>query len=368
MEKYRVTLVPEERAALEKLVSSGKSASRKLTHARILLLADGVRGEGYADDEIVSALGTSLKTIARVRKRFVVEGLEAAIDHRPQPPRPDKIKIKGNLEQKLIQLACSDPPRGRCHWTLQLLADEMVVLGLVDSISTETVRQALKKTTFSPGSSDMVHSAQGQRRVRLADGRRDPDLPAAVRSAYPVVCFDEACKQLFGEVRPRQPARSGSPAIVDYEYERKGVCCQLMMCEPLRGWRHVTVTERRTRRDYAHCMRELGGPRLPSGQEDSLGARQPEHARRSEPVRDLPARGGASDLGQDRVPLHAQARQLGEHGRNRDQHHEPPMPRSSAGQSKSDGRGSGGLGKGSQRQEGTYPLDLYPGRCSAETP
>ena len=104
MEKYRVTLVPEERAALEQLISRGKSASRKLTHARILLLADGVRGEGHADDEIVTALGTSLKTIARVRKRFVVEGLEAAIDHRPQPPRPDKIKIKGDVEQKLVQV------------------------------------------------------------------------------------------------------------------------------------------------------------------------------------------------------------------------------------------------------------------------
>ena len=152
MEKYRVTLVPEEVAALEHLVRSGRSASRKLTHARILLLADGVHGAGHSDDEIVTALSTSLKTIARVRKRFVIEGIKAAIDHRPQPARPDKIKIKGNIEQKLIQLACTDPPGGRCHWTLQLLADEMVVLGLVDSISTETVRQALKKTTFSRGS------------------------------------------------------------------------------------------------------------------------------------------------------------------------------------------------------------------------
>ena len=151
MEKYRVTLDPEERTGLEGLVRSGRSASRKLTHARILLLADGVHGDGHSDDEIVTALGTSLRTIARVRRRFVIEGLEAAIDHRPQPARPDKIKIKGNIEQKLIQLACTDPPRGRCHWTLQLLADEMVVLGVVDSISTETVRQALKKTTFSPG-------------------------------------------------------------------------------------------------------------------------------------------------------------------------------------------------------------------------
>jgi hypothetical protein len=75
--------------------------------------------------------------------------------------------------------------------------------------------------------------------------------------AYPVVCFDEACKQLFGEVRDPLPARPGSPAKQDYEYERKGTCHQLMMCEPLRGWRHVKVTERRTRRDYAECLREL---------------------------------------------------------------------------------------------------------------
>jgi DDE superfamily endonuclease len=74
---------------------------------------------------------------------------------------------------------------------------------------------------------------------------------------YPVVCFDEACKQLFGEVRPPLPVEPGRPARQDYEYERKGVCCQLLMCEPLTGWRHVRVTERRTRKDYAECLREL---------------------------------------------------------------------------------------------------------------
>jgi hypothetical protein len=75
--------------------------------------------------------------------------------------------------------------------------------------------------------------------------------------AYPVVCFDEACKQLFGEVRPSRRTRPCSPAQVDYEYERKGVCNQLMMCEPLRGWRHVKVSERRTRLDYAGCVKDL---------------------------------------------------------------------------------------------------------------
>jgi transposase len=153
MDKYRVSLAQEERAALEQLVSVGKAAARKLTHARILLLADAVAGEDCSDDEIVAALGAGTRTIARVRKRFVTEGFQAAIDHKPQPPRPNKIKIKGDIEQELVRLACSDPPEGRCHWTLQLLADELVVLGLVPSLSTETVRQALKKTTFSPGSS-----------------------------------------------------------------------------------------------------------------------------------------------------------------------------------------------------------------------
>jgi len=152
MEKYRVTLTAEERTQLEHLVSVGQGAARKLAHARILLLADSSQGHGHGDEDIVTALGTSLRTVERVRKRLVTEGFQAALDHRPQPPRPDKIKIKGDIEQKLIQLACSDPPEGRCHWALSLLCDELVALGLVRTVSTETVRQALKKTTLSHGS------------------------------------------------------------------------------------------------------------------------------------------------------------------------------------------------------------------------
>ena len=153
MDKYRVTLTAGERADLEQLVSRGKAAARKLTHARILLLADDALGRQRSDDEIVAALGTSPRTISRVRRQLVTEGFDVALFRRPQPPRPDKIKIKGGLEQRLVELACSDPPTGRCHWTLQLLADELVVLGLVKTVSTETVRQALKKTTSSRGSS-----------------------------------------------------------------------------------------------------------------------------------------------------------------------------------------------------------------------
>jgi hypothetical protein len=152
MDKYRVTLTAEERIGLERLVSAGKAAARKLTHARILLLADTSPGTPRTDDDLITALGVGSRTIARVRQRFVTQGFLAALDHKPQPPRPDKIKIKGDVEQQLVRLACSDPPEGRCHWSLQLLADELVALGSVQSVSTETVRQALKKTTSTRGS------------------------------------------------------------------------------------------------------------------------------------------------------------------------------------------------------------------------
>ena len=155
MDKYRVTLTAEERADLELLVSSGKAAARKLTHARILLLADDSLGNKRPDEQIVASLGTSLRTVSRVRQQLVTEGVDVAILRRQQPLRPDKIKIKGDVEQRLIKLACSDPPQGRCHWTLQLLADELVVLGLVDRVGIETVRLALKKTTSSRGSSSL---------------------------------------------------------------------------------------------------------------------------------------------------------------------------------------------------------------------
>jgi transposase len=152
MDKYRVSLTPQERADLERMVSAGKAAARKLAHARVLLLADVALGQQRLDDDIVAALGVSPRTISRVRQRFVTQGFDAALERKGQPARPAKVKIKGDVEQELVRIACGDPPEGRCRWTLQLLADEVVALGLAKSLSTETVRQALKKTTSNPGS------------------------------------------------------------------------------------------------------------------------------------------------------------------------------------------------------------------------
>ena len=137
---------------MEHTVSVGKAAARHLTPARILLLADTSQDLGHGEEALVAALGTSLRTVERLRQRLVTQGFQAALNHRPQPPRPDKIQIKGDVEQKLIHLACSDPPEGHGHGTLSLLGDELVALGLVRTVSTETVRQALNKTTWLPGS------------------------------------------------------------------------------------------------------------------------------------------------------------------------------------------------------------------------
>jgi hypothetical protein len=149
--KYRVTLTSVERADLERMTRTGKAAATKLTHARILLLADEAPGgPARSDGQIMDALGVSKNTVCRVRERFVEQGFEAALVRKPSA-RTYARKLDGRGEAHLIALACSDPPAGRSDWTLQLLADQMVAMGHVDTLSYETVRQVLKKTRSSRG-------------------------------------------------------------------------------------------------------------------------------------------------------------------------------------------------------------------------
>ena len=146
--KYIVRLFEEERAELRELVRKGAAAAHKRTHAQILLKADqDKRGVFWTDVEIADALDVHTTTVAGVRKRFVEEGLEAAINRRKQR-RPSKVRmLDGEKEARLLALACGEPPEGRARWTLHLLADELVRLEVVDSISYQTVRRALKKTS-----------------------------------------------------------------------------------------------------------------------------------------------------------------------------------------------------------------------------
>jgi transposase len=150
MKKYVVTLTAEERQGLSTLIAAGKGAAPKLAHARILLKADAAPGgPRWADERIAEALEVSRATVERVRQRFVEQGLEAALV-RKKPDRPPRSPaLDGAAEARLIALACSRPPAGRAAWTLRLLADKLVELEVVASVSHETVRQALKKTNSS---------------------------------------------------------------------------------------------------------------------------------------------------------------------------------------------------------------------------
>ena len=148
MKKYIVTLSDEERAALTELVRTGKAAAYKITHARVLLKADGSEGgPAWTDEQIAQALDVSRATVERLRQRFVEEGLDAALCRKKQqrPSRPRT--FDGAAEARLIALACSQPPEGRASWTLRLLADKLVELEVAESVSHEAVRQALKKTS-----------------------------------------------------------------------------------------------------------------------------------------------------------------------------------------------------------------------------
>lgn len=148
MKKYRVTLTAEEREQLEQMLSRGKADVRKLKHGQILLKADQAEGgPAWSDEQIADALEVGVATVQRVRQRFVAEGFEAAIRPYRVGTRIYDRKLDGDQEAHLIALACSSPPNGQGRWTLRLLAQRMVELQYIDSVSHETVRQTLKKTS-----------------------------------------------------------------------------------------------------------------------------------------------------------------------------------------------------------------------------
>ena len=149
--KYVVQLTMEERGTLESLVAAGRAAADKLLRARMLLKANvGQSGPGWSDEKIAEAFEVGPSTIHRLRQRLVEEGFEATLVRKPKV-RHRAPKLDGEKEARLVALACSGPPKGRARWTLQLLADKLVELDVVDSITAETVRVRLKKTTSSRG-------------------------------------------------------------------------------------------------------------------------------------------------------------------------------------------------------------------------
>lgn len=151
VKKYIVDLSAEERAELEQFTTTGRRAADQITRARILLKADSNQpGGSWLDEEIASALDVGITTVERMRRRFVELGLKASLVRQPGGGRKQRC-LNGEQEAHLVALVCSEAPEGRARWSVRLLADQMVQLGYVESVSHETVRQTLKKTNFSRG-------------------------------------------------------------------------------------------------------------------------------------------------------------------------------------------------------------------------
>lgn len=273
--KYIVTLEADERQRLLALIGSGTAKARTLSHARILLKAD----EGWCDHDIGKALNVSIPTVERVRKRFVLEGFDVAL----QPRRPKRLysrKLDGEQEARMVAWACSSPPEGYARWSLRLLADWVVQMEIIDSLSHETVRRVLDDNELKPWRRQewCIPAANAEFVYHMEDVLDVYKRPLDPKR--PLVCFDESPEQLISETRQALPMVPGQVEKYDYEYRREGVANLFMFFAPLQNWRSIKVTERRTKTDWAYCMRDLTDIHFPHAEkivivQDQLNTHSP---------------------------------------------------------------------------------------------
>ena len=249
-DKYAVRLAAEQREELQRLIRVGKRPVRVTARARILLKSD----DGWTAPQVAEALDVALGTVYRVKQRFTEEGLAGVLKDRPQANRHRKLDDRG--EAHLIALACSPPPAGHDHWTApagwQGGGVEVGLLHVPRRGAQASQKNALKPWQKKEWCIPKVSAEFVANMEDLLDLYAEPYDPRR-----PVVCFDETSTQLLAETRPSLPPRPGIPLRQDYEYRREGVRNLFLACEPLAGWRHVAVTQRRTMEDFAHQMRWL---------------------------------------------------------------------------------------------------------------
>jgi len=257
--RYRITLTSEEREQLRGMVQAGKDGVRRLKRAQILLAASS----GSGDSTIAANVSVGTSTVYRTKRRFVEEGLEAALSEEARPGAERKLGAKE--EALLIATACSEPPAGRARWTLSLLADAMVRL-THRSLSSETVRRRLAENELKPWQKKMwcIPKVDAEFVARMEDVLElYGEVPDERR---PVVCFDETPRQLIGESRVPVAAKPGRPARTDYEYVRNGTANVFMFVDAHQPWRHAKVTDRRAAADFAECMRDLVDQHYPEAE------------------------------------------------------------------------------------------------------
>jgi transposase len=255
--RYRVELSEAERSQLMALLSGGKQAARKLKRAQILLATDA----GVSDEVIANSVSVGGSTVYRTKRRFVEGNLELALTEEARPGAARK--LSGKETALLVATACSSPPEGRKRWTLDLLAGAMVRLTEHEGLSSETVRRRLAEDDLKPWRRDMwcIPQVDGTYVARMEDVL---DLYAEEADPKrPVICFDESPIQLIGETREPIPAAPGQPERYDCEYRRNGTANLFVFLDVHKPWRHVKVTDQRTARDFANCMRDLADTHYP---------------------------------------------------------------------------------------------------------
>lgn len=249
---YRVELTCDECLHLEKLISKGKYNSRVIKRANILRLANN---QAYNHEAIAELAGCGTATVFRVKKQFVEEGLEAALNEGKRPGRSKVLSAKE--EATLVSIACTEPPKGRSRWTLTLLSENLIALTDLETVSLETIRNRLKSNELKPWKRKMwcIGEMNADYIAQMEDILTLYAEPA--NALYPVVNFDEAGKQLVEHIKAPKNISPGQCNKVDYEYKRSGVANIFMLVDRHRGWRKAKATSHKRAVDFAHCMKEL---------------------------------------------------------------------------------------------------------------
>jgi transposase len=264
--KYIVELNESEREFLLDLVSKGIANVRKLKRANILLMADK---RIYQDIDIANALSAGISTVYRTKRSFVENGLDAALDKDEERTGGARL-LNGMEEALLVSIACSEAPSGRSRWTLQLLADRLVALTDIESISIGTIRNRLKEKEIKPWQKKMwcipkFDADYVAHMEEVLDLYSRPENPLE-----PVINFDEAMKQIIADTREPILASPGQIAKYDYEYRRVGTANIFLFFDRHRGWRKAKVTEQKTAKDFAECMQELVDIHYPNAEKIHL--------------------------------------------------------------------------------------------------
>jgi hypothetical protein len=323
MKKYQVTLTPDERQQLQKLITAAKASAKKLAHARILLKADAAKGgPAWSDSRIAKAIEVSTDIVARVRERFVEQGLEAALVRKKQDKPSRERVLDGRAVDRLGVLGGARRSR---------ILDDATVGRQTGRV--EDRRFGFRRDGASRSQKNEIKPWLKEQWCLSPE--QDAEFVCAMEDVLdvyhrpydekcPLIALDESSKQLIGETVQPLPAEPGQPERFDYEYVRNGTANLFMISEPLLGWRAVKVTERRTAKDFAEVVRWLAEEVHPNAEKlvlvmDNLNTQA------GVAVRSVPSGAGAADRGATGDPLHTQARIVAERGRDRVERVESPV-------------------------------------------